>query len=37
MTEWVHQSTLEHPLDRLRSNRLVRVFLYRTVFHSSRA
>jgi hypothetical protein len=35
MTEWVDQSTLEQPLDRLWSNRLVRVFLHRTVFDSS--
>lgn len=35
MNEWVDQSTLEDALDRLRSDRLVRVFLHRTAFDSS--
>jgi len=35
MTERVHYSTLEHPPDRVGSNRLVLVFYYRISFHSS--
>ena len=37
MTEWAHQGTLEHPLDRPRSHHLERVFLHGTVFDCSRA